>query len=424
VITSNFWPELTGTSQTVTEFARFAADRGADVHVATSLPYYPEWRIWPAYRRTLWKTERWAGLTIHRSWHMVAPRPSTWTRVVHEVTLSAFALPNLFRVLRHARVAYIVTPALSYAWVASVIAALLRVRRVLVVKDIMPDAAVELGMLRNKFVIAVSRQLARQAYALAHEIHTLGVGMRNRIARVIGDATKIHIVPDTVDGNELAPVRPDQNNFRRRFVPEGTFAVVHTGNMGRKQDLDLLLRAARRLRDERGIHFFVFGDGAAKADFLERSAEWKLDNVSHYPLQERSMLPHVLSGADVVLVSQLAEVVDIVVPSKLITALGAGALIVAACAPESETARIIAASDGGIVIPASDDAALVEEIKRIRRGQVPVAAYRERARRFALERFGREAVYGPITGEMVGSRSSVSGVAAREPTSSPGVSTF
>src|SRR3989454_2808998 len=61
---------------------------------------------------------------------------------------------------------------------------------------------------------------------------------------------------------------------------------------------------------------------------------FRSENVSHHPLQERSLLSHVLSGADVVLVSQLAEVVDIVVPSKLVTAMGAGAMIVAARSEE------------------------------------------------------------------------------------------
>ena len=48
VIASNFWPEITGTSQTVTEFADFLSRAGVDVTVATSMPYYPQWQIWPA----------------------------------------------------------------------------------------------------------------------------------------------------------------------------------------------------------------------------------------------------------------------------------------------------------------------------------------------------------------------------------------
>jgi colanic acid biosynthesis glycosyl transferase WcaI len=399
VVTSNFWPEPTGTSQTVSEFAEFVSEAGLSVNVATAMPYYPQWQIWLDYQGRLWSTERRARVTIHRSWHYVSPRPSTLTRLLHEATLSLFAIPNVLRVLWKADVAYIVSPALSYAFMAMILARALGVRRVLVVKDVMPDAAVELGMLKNVFIIGLSRFLARCVYDWADEIHTLGEGMRRRIAHDTMTPRKIRIVPDTIDPSELAPVEPDANEFRKRFVPPGTFAIVHAGNMGKKQDLQVLARAARRLRHEREIHFYVFGDGATKDEFLRTCREWDLENVSHYRLQERWMLSHMLSGADVVLVSQLPEVVDLVVPSKLITALGAGAMIVAACAPESETASLLRDSEGGVWIPASDDQALVRAITRIRAGEVNVASCRRRAREFALRVFDRSAVYGSIVGE-------------------------
>jgi len=401
IITSNFWPEPTGISQTVTEFARFLADRNIDVRVATAMPYYPQWRIWPNYRGLLRLSERHQGCSILRSWHYARPKPSTRARLLHEATLSLFAVPNMFRTLRGARVAYVVSPALSYAVIGLVIAALLRIERVLIVKDVMPDAAIELGMLRNPLVVAVTRWLARRAYALAGEIHTLGEGMRRRISRETGPLKPIRIVPDTVDMEELRPVPREDNEFRRRFIPDQMFAVLHTGNMGRKQDLGLLLRAAARLRDDPRVHFFVVGDGAAKDEFLRSREELGLSNVSHHPLQERWMLPHMLSGADVVLVSQLAEVVDIVMPSKLITSLAAGAMIVATCSPDSETARLVKLSGGGVAVAAGDDAALVDAINGIRRGEVDVAGCRERGRTFAEKAFKRDSVYGQLVDELL-----------------------
>lgn len=408
MVTSNFWPEPTSTSRTVSEFARFLADRGLDVRVATALPFYPQWSIWSDYRGSLWRTEHWDGIRVYRTWHFISPRPSTLTRMLHEATLSILGFPNLVRVLWRARVAYIVSPALSYAFTASLIATVLGVRRVLVVKDVMPEAAMELGMLRSRLMIGVSRWLARVAYALAHEIHTLGEGMRRRIAGRTLRTEKIRIVPDTIDPAEMAPVARSDNEFRRRFVSSGTFAVLHTGNMGQKQDLDLLLRTAERLRQEPGIHFYVFGDGAVKEEFLKRRAALDLTNVSHHPLQDRWLVPHMLSGADVVLVSQRAEVVDIVVPSKLITALGAGAMVVAPCAADSETARLVHESGGGIVTPPGDDARLAEVLLQVRAGQVNVDDLRHRARQYAVEHFGREGVYGPIA-DQLSSRSSLCG---------------
>jgi glycosyltransferase involved in cell wall biosynthesis len=229
---------------------------------------------------------------------------------------------------------------------------------------------------------------------MADEIQTLGEGMRRRIGQVCEQRQKIRIVPDTVDADELAFVPHEQNDFRKQFVPPGVFAVLHAGNMGKKQDLGIVLRAASRLLHDPGVRFYVVGDGAEKDAFLHLREAMGLRNVSYYPLQPRAMVPHMLSGADVVIVSQMAEVVDTVVPSKLITAMACGAMIVASCAPDSETAKLVHEAGGGMVVAAGDDAAMAAAIHQVRQRSLDVEAHRDRVRRFATGRFDRDTVYG------------------------------
>jgi len=404
IITSNYWPEKTGIGQVTTEFAEFLAAGGVDVRVATAMPYYPEWSIYPSYRRAIWRTERRNEVLIHRAAHYASRNPGTFGRILHEATLCLLSLPNMIRVLRGADAAFVVSPDLSHAFVACLVARLMGVRIILVVQDVMPDAAVEMGLISNKLVIWVSAWLAAKTYELAATITTLSEGMKQRIARRTGNAAKIEVVPNTIDSDELE-ARPNQGEpFRERFVPKDTISVLHTGNMGEKQDLHLLLRAARRLKDNANIHFYVFGDGAVKREFLRIRDDWGLANVSHFPLQERSLLPHMLYGADICLVTQLPEVVDIVVPSKLITAMGAGAMIVAACAEQSETASLLRASGGGIVVPASDDQAVCDAIIKISLGGVDIPRHRQLVRQFAYEHFSRDVVYRPILDKLSAAR--------------------
>ena len=393
LVTSNFWPERTGIGQVATEFAQYLASRGIDVQVATAMPYYPEWEIYPEYRGTSGRTERLGDITIHRAWHHARPAPGALSRIAHEATLSLSSIPNMRRAMRGADVAYIVSPDLSHAFVASLVARAMDVPRVLMVQDVMPDAAVELGMLRNPFLIGAARRIARETYAMAGEILTLSDGMRQRIAREVNGGTRISILPNAVDLEELWTGNGQGIPFRDRFVPKGIFAVVHAGNMGEKQDLELLLRTARRLRECPDIHFYVFGDGAMKSSFLKRRAEWGLENVSHFPFQERAMLPHMLHGADVFLISQSSRVVDIVVPSKLTTALGAGAMVVASCAESSETANIVVESGGGVTVPAGDEEALSRVILHLKRGELDSHRFREAGRAYAREHFDRSRAY-------------------------------
>jgi colanic acid biosynthesis glycosyl transferase WcaI len=395
ILSTFYWPEQTGSSPVMAEFAEFLANSGADVRVATAMPFYPQWRVWPEYRGKIWAREEHSGVRIYRSWHFVRPSPSTIGRILHEVTLSVVALPNMVRALVGAKHCYILVPALSYAFTSSVIAWVLRVPRTLVVHDIMPDTAIELGMLRNPVLIAISSWLARRTYALAGEIHTLGEGMRSRIAGWLPTAKAIRVVPITIDSSELAPVPNDENEFRRRFA-SGKFTVLYAGNMGQKQDLDILLDTAAAVRGDASVHFHVFGDGAMKGRFLTRREQLKLDNVTHHPLQPRRMLAHMLSGADVVLVPQQAEVIDIVVPSKLMTAMAAGAMIVAACHPASETAELLNRTQSGIAIPPGRADELEKVLRALRSGSVDSQPYRLRARETAQRMFDRASVYGQL----------------------------
>lgn len=402
VVTSNFFPEQTGIGRVTTELAEFLSGIGINVRVVTSMPYYPEWRIYPDYRRLLLRSERHGKIFVYRAWHHARPNPSAFSRILHEVTLSLVSIPNILRAFRNVEAVYVVTPDLTLACVASVIARMLRLRVVLIVQDVMPDAAVELGMLRSQVAIRASAWMATQAYNLASKIYTLGDGMRKRIASRTRDRTKIGILPNTIDAEELKPDPAAALRFRGRFVPSGTFAVVHSGNMGEKQDLNIVLRAATRLRNYPDIHFYVFGDGAVRDSFVRQMRELQLENVSHFPFLNRAEFPGMMCGADIVLVSQLPEVVDIVVPSKLVTAMGAGSMIVAACASQSETATLIRQSEGGIVVPASDDERLVETILSVKQGVIETHSLRQNARAYAVRVFERGAVYGKLISEDFG----------------------
>jgi colanic acid biosynthesis glycosyl transferase WcaI len=402
VVTSNFFPEQTGIGRVTTELAEFLSAIGMNVQVVTAMPYYPEWRIYPDYRRLLLHSERHGTILVYRAWHHARPNPSALSRILHEVTLCLVSIPNILRAFRKAEIVYVVTPDLSLACLASLIARALKLRVVLIVQDVMPDAAIELGMLRNQLAIRASAWMATQAYNLASKVYTLGDGMRERIASRTRDKTKIGILPNTIDPDELSPDPAAARRFRERFVPTGSFAVVHTGNMGEKQDLNVLLRAAVRLRNHRDVHFYVFGDGAVRESFVRQMREFNLENVSHFPFLSRAELPGMMYGADIVLISQLPQVIDIVVPSKLVTAMGAGSMIVAACASQSETAALIRESEGGIVVPASDDERLAETILSVKQGVVDTRSLRRNARAYAVRTFDRRAVYGKLISDDFG----------------------
>ncbi|NEE17733.1 glycosyltransferase, partial [Streptomyces sp. SID7499] len=94
--------------------------------------------------------------------------------------------------------------------------------------------------------------------------------------------------------------------------PEGTPVLLHSGNMGLKQGLDVLVDTARIAPDVRVV---LMGDGNQR-DALRARAEG-LANVDFLEPAAAEEFTDVLAAADVLAVTQRASVLDMSVPSKL-----------------------------------------------------------------------------------------------------------
>jgi glycosyltransferase involved in cell wall biosynthesis len=138
--------------------------------------------------------------------------------------------------------------------------------------------------------------------------------------------------------------------------------------MGAKQGLENVIEAARiAANDPPSLLFVLMGDGAERASLEALARRYRLDNVRFVPLQPEDMLPNILAAADVLLVNQRGSVRDMALPSKLTAYFAAGRPVVAAVDRESETAREISWSSGGIVAAPDDPRALLAAIDRLAR---------------------------------------------------------
>jgi colanic acid biosynthesis glycosyl transferase WcaI len=81
-----------------------------------------------------------------------------------------------------------------------------------------------------------------------------------------------------------------------------------------------------------------------------------------------------------------------VIPSKLLTYLAAGRPIVAAAHRNSQAARTIERSGGGLLVPPEDSASLAETILRLREDSGERARLARCGRAFAEEHFAGERI--------------------------------
>src|SRR3984893_1943904 len=261
VLAINYWPEQTGIGAVLTRRCEYLASVGHEVTVCTGMPYYPEWQIDSKYTGKMFSREVRNGVTILRSWMWVPKKVTSAKRIVFE---ASFLASSLLRAIKNRKpeLLLVVSPPLGLGLSAVFLSRWWKIPYAFDVQDLQPDAAADLGMLPRP-VLPVLYRLEALAYRNASLISTVTQGMRQRIISKGISPAKVVVAPPPAD-NSLFDVGNvvEGHEFRRKYNLENKFTVVHSGNMGVKQGLDVMLDAASRLREQRDFVFVLAGDGA------------------------------------------------------------------------------------------------------------------------------------------------------------------
>jgi colanic acid biosynthesis glycosyl transferase WcaI len=391
VLGINYWPEQTGIAVFTTGRCEYLASQGHHVTVCTAMPYYPEWRVADPYRGHLILSERHEGVNIKRVRMYVPRHVTSLRRILHE---SSFVATSFLRALAGSKpdVLLIVSPPLALALSAAILSRWWRVPYVFHVADLQPDAAMDLGMLPSGPLAKYLYRLEKLAYREAYCVSTLNEVMRARIVAKGVEPGKVTLFSDWAEPSlfEL-PLSGGGESFRREADLTGRFLVVHAGNMGVKQGLEVVLDAALLAQSSSPeMLFLLVGDGAARAKLQERARSGGLKNVRFEPLMPSFVFREMLASSDVCLVTQKKSVADIVFPSKVLTLLAAGRPVAASLSRSSEVARVIDEAGAGVISEPENPRALFESLVQLKVDPEKRRAMSENGRAYAHSHWGKE----------------------------------
>lgn len=365
IIGINYWPEATGIAVFSTGRAEHLAASGHEVTMCAAVPYYPWWRVQDGYRGLRFRRERRNGVTILRCPLYVPSAVTSAKRVLHEASFIATAfLRSLFS--RRPDVLVVVSPPLGLAVVGALLGRLWRVPMVFHVADLQPDTALDLGMMRPGRVARLLYAVERLAYRRAAIVSTLTEAMRTRIVAKGIAPEKVVLFEDWADPPLFDLTADDAARAIRQELGVGdALLVVHAGNMGVKQGLDVVLDAAERARTDPGIVYVLVGDGAVRPQLEARARRLDLPNVKIVPLLPRDRFLALVAAADVALITQQRVVADVVFPSKVLTLLAAGKPVIASVTDGSAVAKAIGAAGAGLVIEPENGERLAHAVRAL-----------------------------------------------------------
>jgi colanic acid biosynthesis glycosyl transferase WcaI len=392
VLGINYAPERTSVAPFTTGLCEHLAAQGHQVTVVTAFPYYPEWRVWDDYRGHLWKEEIKNGVRLLRVWHYVPRHPSRlFSRLAYD---TSFAVHGFLRALwtGDCDVIYCSSPPPMAVVAAYALSKLKGVPYVLKLTDLASDAAIATGIVKSGIKLRVARAIERFIYDRASRIACLCEGFVSKLEEQGVDPNKLHLIPDWADTESVRPL-PGVSPFRDASgIGEDQFLVLHTGNMGKKQDLLNVVRAAELSHSEPNLVWMLVGEGEERQMLAEQVHSRQMENLKLLPLQPVELLQQVYSAADALILNQKASVKDAVIPSKLLTYMAAGRPIIAAVNEESEAARHIRASGCGLIVQPENPKALIDGVALLRGNPSLRLELGANGRKYALEHFTKAKV--------------------------------
>jgi glycosyltransferase involved in cell wall biosynthesis len=272
---------------------------------------------------------------------------------------------------------------------AFLIARLRRCPLIVEIRDLWPEFAIDIGVLKNPILIRLARCLEMFFYRHATHLVVNSPAYKTYLVQTKGvPAPKVTLIANGVDPQMFRP-DDDGHRLRTELGVDGQFVVTYAGALGLANDIDTVLRAAARLEHENGIRFLIAGDGKERPRLEGMAKQLALSNTSFIGPRPKSQIPTVLAASD----ACVATLKDIAMfrttyPNKVFDYMAAARPILLGI--DGVIREVVESADAGIFIPPGDDQALAAAILRLRADRPKARAMGARGRSYVTEHFHRD----------------------------------
>lgn len=256
------------------------------------------------------------------------------------------------------------------------------------IRDLWPDFAIEMGVIRNPVFIFLARRLECFLYARATLILVNSPAFIDYLVDQRGiSREKIQLIPNGVDPAMFHPEQRGQD-VRHRWGAADKFVVLYAGAIGPANDLPTFVRAAELLRQNFQVQFVLVGDGKDRVRVTNLIDELKLTNIQWQGVVGKSEMAEVLAAADVcVAVLQDLPMFKTVYPNKVFDYMAAGRPTILMI--DGVIRTVIEDSHGGLFVQPGSPSGLAEAVERLAGDRAEAAAMGKRARDYVTKHFDR-----------------------------------
>ena len=274
-----FPPEMGAPSARTFEHARRWVELGHDVTVVTGFPNHPTGIIRPEYRGQFVKREQVEGIDLLRTWVYCAANKGFFRRVLN--FFSFFFSSLILGVLMTSKPDVVIgtSPQFFCAVAAYLLSRVKRVPFIFEVRDIWPQSAIEMGVLKNRWLIRALETIEMHLYRHAVLIVPVAESTREYLLNKGIPSEKIKIITNGIDANYLASSSVAPEEVRQQLGLADKFVVSYIGTHGMAHALDIVLDVAKRFVSDSSVQFLFIGEGAEKANLKQLAERLALNQL-------------------------------------------------------------------------------------------------------------------------------------------------
>jgi glycosyltransferase involved in cell wall biosynthesis len=302
------------------------------------------------------------------------------------LAFAAFALTATAAALRGPRpdVIYASSPPLTMALPGLAAAARWRAPLVFEVRDLWPEAPIQMGALRNPALRRLARALERLVYSRSARIVALSPGIRDGVVSAGVPAERVTLVPNASDLELFSPTLDRDAERRRLGLGEG-LVCSYFGTMGEANDLRQVIDAAPLVAD---VTFVLLGDGKHRSELEGRAPS----NVRFLdPVPDKASVARLAAASDACLtIFKDVPVLATNSPNKLFDTFAAGRAAIVNM--EGWMRDLVEDNEAGVFVRPGDALDLADKVAWLRDNPGEAQRLGRNARALAEREFDRDAL--------------------------------
>ncbi|HRP54751.1 glycosyltransferase family 4 protein [Agriterribacter sp.] len=217
----------------------------------------------------------------------------------------------------------------------------------LILRDIFPQNARDLGMMKNQLLINYFRKKEKKLYRYSDYIGCMSQGNIDYIMRHNPEvnARKLLLLPNW---QKAEPLREKDETIRKQYGLEGKYVAIFGGNIGEPQKVENIVSLARAYLHKDQIVFLVMGNGTRRKHLEQMAADYNLTNLVIKDAVPRQDYQKLVCSADIGLISLSEKFTIPNIPSKTLSYFNARIPVLAAIDANTDYGALLDKAGAGL----------------------------------------------------------------------------